>query len=179
MTDNPIIARTAYHPLVVTLHWVMALLVVGMLAAGFLVLGDDGVTPDKIIVMRAHMLGGVFTLILLVARAISRWRTSSPAPADSGLLGGVAWAVHRGFYLLLLVAVVSGIATARLSGLPEYIFGTEQIAGGLKFSAYPSFAVHKVVVLLLAATIALHVGAALYHQLVRRDRLLRRMWFGA
>jgi cytochrome b561 len=26
--------------------------------------------------------------------------------------------------------------------------------------------------------IALHIGAALYHQFIRRDRLLGRMWLG-
>ncbi|MBM3529390.1 MAG: hypothetical protein FJX62_14970 [Alphaproteobacteria bacterium] len=30
----------------------------------------------------------------------------------------------------------------------------------------------------LVALLALHVGAALYHHFVRRDGLLRRMWFG-
>jgi len=38
--------------------------------------------------------------------------------------------------------------------------------------------VHGIVAKLLMLAIALHVGAALFHQLVRKDRLLSRMGFG-
>jgi cytochrome b561 len=38
--------------------------------------------------------------------------------------------------------------------------------------------VHGIVAKLLMLAIALHIGAALYHQFVRRDGLLSRMGFG-
>jgi cytochrome b561 len=46
------------------------------------------------------------------------------------------------------------------------------------FWAFPARHVHYVVSRALMAVIALHVTGALYHVLVRRDGLLRRMWFG-
>jgi cytochrome b561 len=48
----------------------------------------------------------------------------------------------------------------------------------LSFEAYPSFAAHGYLAALLAAFIALHVVAALFHQFVRKDHLFRRMLFG-
>ena len=41
-----------------------------------------------------------------------------------------------------------------------------------------SFVVHGLLATLLVGLIALHFAAALYHQLVLKDGLLRRMWFG-
>ncbi|MEO0931222.1 MAG: cytochrome b/b6 domain-containing protein [Pseudomonadota bacterium] len=37
---------------------------------------------------------------------------------------------------------------------------------------------HGFIALLLVALIVLHIAAALYHQVVLKDGLMRRMWFG-
>ena len=47
------------------------------------------------------------------------------------------------------------------------------------FAAYPTWVAHFWLATLLAGFVALHVGAAFYHQLVQRDGLLQRMGFGA
>jgi cytochrome b561 len=44
--------------------------------------------------------------------------------------------------------------------------------------AFPVRSVHYAISRLLMALIALHVSGALYHTSIRRDGLLRRMWFG-
>jgi len=46
------------------------------------------------------------------------------------------------------------------------------------FWVYNSRHAHYLISRLLMVLIALHVAGALYHTLIRRDRLLRRMWFG-
>jgi cytochrome b561 len=46
------------------------------------------------------------------------------------------------------------------------------------FWVYPVRRVHYAVSRLLMVLIALHVSGALYHTIIRRDGLLRRMWFG-
>jgi len=43
------------------------------------------------------------------------------------------------------------------------------------FLVYPTFAAHGVIAALLVGLIVLHLLAALYHQFVRKDGLLRRM----
>jgi cytochrome b561 len=42
----------------------------------------------------------------------------------------------------------------------------------------PTFRAHAALATLLAILIAAHIAAALYHQFVLKDGLLRRMWFG-
>ena len=39
--------------------------------------------------------------------------------------------------------------------------------------------VHGLAANILLLLIVLHVGAALYHQFIRRDNLIARMWYGA
>src|SRR6266404_2425874 len=46
------------------------------------------------------------------------------------------------------------------------------------FAVLPTFQAHAVLATLLATLIAAHIAAALYHQFVLKDGLLRRMWFG-
>ena len=49
-----------YHPLLVTLHWVLAVLIIAALAMGFFVLAAmPNVDPQKIGVLRVHMAGGM------------------------------------------------------------------------------------------------------------------------
>ena len=49
-----------YHPLLVSLHWVLAVLIITALAMGFFVLAAmPNVDPQKIGVLRVHMAGGM------------------------------------------------------------------------------------------------------------------------
>ena len=62
-----------YHPLLVTLHWVVAVLIVAALAIGFLGLAPTlNSDPQKIGVLRVHMAGGMLILVLMGIRFIAR-----------------------------------------------------------------------------------------------------------
>ena len=66
-----------YHPLVVTLHWVLAVLIVAALAIGFVGLAPPpNSDPRKIAVLRVHMAGGMLILVLMGIRFIVRMCTS-------------------------------------------------------------------------------------------------------
>ncbi len=68
----------------------------------------------------------------------------------------------------------SGIGLIALSGAAPAIF----TGGSLpNFDIYPPRIPHGIGARLMLALIALHVAAALFHQFVRRDGLLKRMWF--
>jgi cytochrome b561 len=126
------------------------------------------------------MLMGGTILVLMVLRLGARLTTEHPPAAATGnaLLDMVAPWVHRILYVLVFVMAGSGIGMAALAGLPDIVFAAN---GNLPvdFNAYPQRAVHGMVAKLLMLTIALHAAAALYHQFVKRDGLMSRMWFGA
>ena len=172
---------TRYHPLLVTLHWLLALLIIAMLLIGFFVLEPmPNAQPQKIDILRVHMLVGMLILALMAARLIVRWLTAKPPAATTGstLLDRIARLVHYGFYLLILLMVASGYATAILAGLNRSVFQRSGDPLPASFETYPSFQAHGFLAVLLTGLIGLHVAAALFHQFVRRDRLISRMLFG-
>ena len=113
---------SGYHPLLVTLHWLLAVLIIAMLCIGFLVLAPMPSTdPQKIGILLVHMSIGMAILALMVARFIVRIRTSRPADATTGhpRLDRLAPIIHYGFYVLVLLMVGSGYATAILAGIEQ------------------------------------------------------------
>jgi cytochrome b561 len=169
-----------YHPVLVALHWVLAVLIIAALALGALVMVHiPNSDPMKIEALRSHMAGGVLILLLMLARLLVRSRTAHPAPAATGnsLLDRLAWTSHRLFYVAVNIMAVSGILMALQAGLFETVFGG-QGALPADFWAFPLRMVHYLASRALMVLIVLHVAGALYHTVIRRDRLLSRMGFG-
>jgi cytochrome b561 len=170
-----------YHPLLVALHWVLAFLIIAELILGFAVLAamPDG-DPRKIGLLGLHMAGGVVIVVLTVVRFGVRMATSRPADATTGyrVIDRLAPILHYGFYLMVLLMVGTGFATAILSGINLIVFGATGDPLPPTLTIYPSFLAHFALATLLAAFVGLHVIAALYHQFARKDALLQRMVFG-
>lgn len=170
-----------YHRALVTLHWLLALMLIVALAMGTFALKTvPNSSPDKIGALQGHMIAGGLILLLTLARLVVRLKTVHPAPASTGnaMLDRLAPLTHWGLYVLVLLMAGSGVAMSVLAGLPQIVFGG---VGSLpvNFDALPPRAVHGIVAKLLMLAIGLHIAAALYHQFVRRDGLLARMGFGA
>lgn len=169
-----------YHPLLVALHWVMGALIIAALALGALVMVKiPNTDPMKLEALRGHMSGGLLILILMLVRLFVRLRTRHPAPATARnpLLDRIAWASHRLFYITVFAMAGSGLFIALQAGLFGVVFGGH---GSLPadFWVFSMRTVHYAFSRLLMVLIALHVVAALFHALVLRDGLLRRMFFG-
>lgn len=165
-----------YHPALVVLHWLLALMLFGALVAGTVVLAPAAnADPDKLISFRMHMGLGLAIGVLMLVRLIVRLRTAHPAPVRTGnaLLDSLAPWVHRLLYLLAFAMVGSGVALSIGSGLGTAVFGDGPMPAS--FDGFAARAAHGVISTLLMLAILLHVAAALYHQFVRRDGLMARM----
>lgn len=167
-----------YHPILVVLHWLLAACLIGLLVAGSAVLAplanDD---PAKMISFRLHMGLGLVTLALMALRLITRLTTQHPPRIDTGnaLINRLAPATHWALYILAFTMALSGMTFARASGLPDAVFGDGTMPAGFD---HPARIVHGIASRLLMALIALHVVAALWHQYIRGDGIMARMWFG-
>ena len=171
---------TRYHPALVALHWLLALMLSGALIMGTFALEPiPNSSPDKIGALQGHMTVGGLILLLTLIRLVVRLKAAHPAPATTGnaLLDRLAPLTHWGLYALVLLMAGSGVAMSVLAGLPDIVFGG---VGALPvdFNSLLPRSVHGIVAKLLMLAIGLHIAAALYHQFVRRDSLLARMWFG-
>lgn len=169
-----------YHPALVALHWIVALLIFFMLAAGKLVLLMMPNTAEKVMPLTFHVVIGAVILVLLVIRFIVRLRTAHPVPADAGhpLLNRIGVITHYLLYLAVLGMTLSGLGMAQMSNLFQILFGGLGLPLPEDFWVYPPRAGHGITATVLMLLIALHIGAALYHQFIRKDNLLARMWFG-
>jgi cytochrome b561 len=169
-----------YHPVLVAMHWLLALLVTAALALGALVMARiPNTDPMKIEALRAHMAGGIFIVSLMLLRFATRTLSRRPAAADTGnaKLNTLAAISHIAFYVLVLGMGLSGVFMALQAGLFDIVFGGRgQLPPDLW--VFPIRTVHYVFSRLLMALIALHVTGAIYHTVVLRDGLLKRMWFG-
>ena len=172
-------APKRYHPAHVALHWLIALLVFMMLGIGKIVM--PGVTPDdpqKPMMLQSHTYIGGAIAVLLIIRLVMRFTVRRPAAADAGnaFLNFLARAVHFLLYLLLIGMALSGLGLYQMANLPAVFSGAQPYPQNF-FDFLPRQG-HGLTSWLLLGLVLLHFGAALYHQFIRKDNLLARMWFG-
>jgi len=156
----------------VAVHWLAAIVIVFLLLTGTFVLADLPNTTQKIGNLRIHMiLGALAGLLVLVRIAMRRRLPAAPAVRGEKL----ALAGHMALNLGIILLVASGALLALQSGTFDAVFG-----GGMlpeDFGAYTVRKVHGLLSRVGMGLIAVHVLAALYHQILVKDGLIARMTF--
>ncbi len=173
-------ARERYHPLWVVAHWVAGILILVSLYGGIAVMRHvPNVAPDKAGMLAGHAIAGIVILAFMLLRLILRATTKKPRPADVAnvWLNRLRRTVHVSIYVVVLAMISTGIGTLGMSGAFPVVFGQP---GTLpeSFWEYPPRLGHMFFSRVLLVLLALHVAGALYHQFVRKDGLIGRMWFG-
>ena len=176
-------APKRYHPALASFHWIIALLIFTNLFLAFAPEGPGGLIPKTINglpIVGYHMLIGTLILALLTLRLVARFVTKHPEPATAGhvLLDKVGVLTHYALYLFTFAMTISGLVMSLQRGYFAKLFGIGSIPQGFPRGSYAWEAIHGVSWSFLVGLILLHIGAALYHQFIRRDHLLARMWFG-
>ena len=161
------------------LHWLMAVLIIGLLALG-LYMHELPLSPRKLQLYAWHKWAGVTVFFLLWLRLA--WRVAHrppPSPAAMpALLRQMAGAGHALLYVLMLLIPVSGWLMSSAKGVPTVWFGLwplpDLIGPDRQWGLWLQ-QTHQVLNLVLMLTLAGHVGAALWHHFVLKDDTLRRM----
>ncbi len=162
-----------YSTLWVTLHWLTVILIFAAIYLGFS--SVESSTAEKASFLRWHMPIGITVFVLTLIRLFVRWRTPRPAPTTAGnaFLDKIGEWVHYLLYAFALLMPFTGMGLSIIYNLPPAVFeGQAEIPPGLNAGLHGSFG------WLLTLILLLHIGAALYHQFIRRDNLLARMWYG-
>lgn len=170
-----------YHPLLVTLHWMLAIMVLIALFMGSQFLAPTpNSDPEKLNGLFGHMIAGMLILVLMLVRLVIRFTTQKPAAADTGnsLLNLAGKLAHWALYIVVIGMAASGLALANMAGLPDIVFFGSGETLPADFNAFGPRAAHGILAKILFALIILHVLAALYHQFFLKDNLFGRMWFG-
>lgn len=166
-----------YGSVAIILHWVSAILVIGLLISG-LVLSKFGEVVSKEDVLRMHVVFGGVVGVLTFMR-IGWWVFFDKKPVSVGSAGMVRISkfVHGFMYVALVILVGSGIGMMVLSGAGDILFG------GIEW-ALPDFwdylprRPHFVASRVLIGLVVLHVAGVLVHYFYYRDQVMGRMWFG-
>ncbi len=164
-----------------SLHWIMALVILPMMAAGFLMTGDDLSRALRNTLFILHKNIGVVVLILAIFRIALRLRRPAP-PLPAALptwQRRAAQASHGLLYVLILVMPLSGYIRVRAGGFPIEALdrlGLPTLVPRSDALANAAKAIHEIGAFAIAALLALHIAAALHHALILRDGTWARIW---
>ncbi len=163
-----------YHGALVALHWLIALLLLTQAAIG-LAFHFHLVWASRATELQLHMILGIATLAAVLIRVGVRFLTPRPPAATTGnpFLDLVGKATHVLLYLFVIILTGSALLSALQANILGAVIGQIALRHG-----YFNERLHFLIFLVLGALVTLHVAAALYHQLIRRDRLFSRMGFG-
>jgi cytochrome b561 len=163
------------------LHWTVALLVLLMIPAGVTMI-QEGIgrsLQNTLFIFHKNM--GVVVLVLVLLRLIYR-RLNPPPPLPDAVppaQARIAAATHAALYALLVIVPLAGYIRVRAGGFPIEALdamGLPTLVPRSDALAEIAKNVHWAGGLALAGIVALHVGAALFHGIIRRDGIFSRMW---
>lgn len=163
------------------LHWLMAFLIVAMLFIGVGMVASVSARHEWLLAI--HKPLGIAILLLAIVRLAVRLRhPPPPLPEDLPALQKLAaLASHWLLYALMLAMPLIGWAMLSAGGYPVMLGASLRLPPIFPTSAV-AFAVlrhlHGWLALLLLLTFLAHMGAALYHGLIRRDGVLASMLRG-
>lgn len=165
-------------------HWLIAVLVlvqiplgIAMAVRGRWLAVWDAVTNTM---YSSHKLLGV--TILAVAAVRLAYRLAHGAPPDEPTLEPwrrrVARLTHWSLYALLIcVPILGWLGVSYAASLDIFgLFSLPGLVAANEAAADRVFLLHVIGALALALLVGMHVAAALFHYLIRRDGVLGRMW---
>ena len=179
-------------------HWLIALLIAVIVPVGFVMTATFQFKVDPALrlsvqmdavhvwLSRIHQTAGLVVLILVALRL--GWRLRNPGPAVPPSLAAyqrVLARLNHGFlYALLFIMPLSGWASmSAFGGAPTYFLWMEglpnivpqvPLTDPMGYTFYAS--IHRYALYIGGVLLALHIIAALWHQFVNNDSVLRRMW---
>jgi cytochrome b561 len=170
---------TRYNGLARTLHWIVAPLVFLQIATGWLAAWERN-HQESMDILAIHYHAGISIGALMVVRSLWSLATHSPSLLHEPRMRRLAatW-THGLLYALLITMPFSGYviwvwmdAPMSLGGvveLPELFAPPPHDETGRAIAWY----IHAFSSYALMGLLALHIAAALYHEFILRDRLVR------
>jgi cytochrome b561 len=170
--------RDGFSGLQRVLHWLMALMVLTMLFIGVSMVMT--LRPRFLTLIAIHKPLGIAILILALLRlAVRLVLGAPPLPADLPRPQAVAAKLsHVLLYALLIAMPLVGWGMLSAGGYPIVLYGSLHLPKFLPHNDELHAilrAAHTVLAYTFFAVILLHVAAALFHALIRRDGVFRAM----
>ncbi len=170
-----------YGIVAIMLHWVMAALLIGLVALGLYMvsLPDAGFDREKIPLILLHKEYGIATLALASFRLA--WRVGNALPALVAHLPDwqkvAARFVHLCFYGLMFALPATGWLMSSAAAIPVYFFGVmlPDFIPPDDHVFHALIALHTWLSYALIGCFLIHAGAALRHHFMLKDETLKKM----
>jgi cytochrome b561 len=171
-------SRRHFTPLQRLLHWLMAICILAMLFIGVGMVST--IKPTYLTLVSIHKPLGIAILVLALVRLALRLRRGAPAlptdlPAPMKL---AAQGSHYALYALMIVMPLLGWGMLSAAAYPVVLFGGWHLPAILPQSDSLHtllWNAHFYLAFAFFALILMHVAAALFHALVRRDGVFETM----
>lgn len=170
-------AAPKYDPFARLLHWLVVLLLSAQYIVGW-TMPDVHRDTQPVGLIAIHLVLGVSIVAVVLVRVVWRLLRKEPGVVEGTVATrAIAYLTHGLLYLLLIVQPLMGWANASSRGWPIALAGVKLPALSPTGSplGHALGDVHGVLAWVMLGLIGLHVLGALYHQIVLRDGVLRRM----
>jgi cytochrome b561 len=164
--------RQRFTPLQRLLHWLMAICILAMLFIGVGMVST--IMPKYLTLVAIHKPLGIAILVLALVRLAVRLRHGAPSlPADlPEPMKLAAYLSHYAFYVLMIGMPLIGWGMLSAAAYPVVLFGRVHLPAILPRSDSLHallWNAHFYLAFVFFALILLHIAAALFHALIRRD----------
>lgn len=176
-----------YRPLYISLHWISALLVFGAFLIGLVSLVKLPNTGQKLVPLTVHVGLGISILVLTIIRIVVRslmgrpvhrlTSLTAPGKKSAPLLDRLSIYVQPLLYLCTFLMAVVGIAIAIPADLFAILFFGKNQPLPPDFYVFPARIWHGTISLVLMLLIVQHILVFVYHQFLRGENFIGRMWF--
>lgn len=170
--------NASYSVVSKVIHWLTALIVLGLLAVGFYMTSLD-FSEDKLQLYALHKSFGLLVLTLVAVRVVWHLFKKKPKPLPTHARWEVALAhgAHAFLYVALFILPLSGWIMSSAGDFTIQFFGldvpdiTSKDEGLFKSSRQ----VHEWMAITLALVVGLHMAGAFKHHFLDKDQTLQRM----
>ncbi len=184
MNTDPLPSSTTaatwrYGTPAIALHWIIAVLIFGMIALGWYMMSIEK-EPGAGVLFDLHKSFGLTVFGLIVLRIL--WRAGhrpeglpESAPAWQARLSAL---IHWALYACMIAMPITGYLGASHQKEAPKLFGLDlpHWATPDHDTAEAFFTIHSITAWVLVVLIALHVLAGFKHLLMDRDGVFQRMW---
>jgi cytochrome b561/polyisoprenoid-binding protein YceI len=160
------------------IHWITALLILGLLSVGFFMAGMD-FSEDKLKIYALHKSFGLLVLLLVFVRIAWHILSRKPKSLDTHAPWEkfLAHAAHAFLYFAMFALPLSGWVMSSAGDfnvgffgipMPDLVAKNEDLFKNARDA-------HEILAIILIVVVGLHMAGAFKHHFIDKDRTIKRM----
>jgi cytochrome b561 len=171
-------SRNSYGLVSISLHWLVALAVIGLFALGVWMVELTYYDPWYKTGPDLHRSIGLTLFAVMLLRLAWRLLNTRPQAEGKPWEQKLAGIVHSLLFVLLFLVMISGYLISTADGRAIDVFGlfsVPALISGREQQEDIAGQAHQILAYGLIALVALHAMAALKHHFIDRDQTMKRM----